>query len=223
MRIAAQPSAQRAAAISLGVSAFLFAAFPLLRPFFPLDPRSSDALALAAPAITSWPWFLSHLLLLIAFLLLMLGMLGIHAMLVRSGEENRLLRALVLSLAGIALILPMVGVEIFAMPSIGRAFIAGGGDIAAAFGQIYRGPGIAVLLVGLVLLAVGGFGFAAAIRRSARASAWAGTVFAIGLALWCPLLPKPVRVVDGFLIGIGGIWLAWNMMQAEPDREPCLS
>jgi len=24
-------------------------------------------------------------------------------------------------------------------------------------------------------------------------------------------LPKPVRILDGLLIGLGGIWLAWSM------------
>jgi len=36
-------------------------------------------------------------------------------------------------------------------------------------------------------------------------------IFAIGLAFWLPMLPKPVRIIDGLLIGIGGIPLAWTM------------
>jgi len=35
--------------------------------------------------------------------------------------------------------------------------------------------------------------------------------FAVGLALWCPLLPPPVRIVDGLLIGVGGLGLAWAL------------
>ena len=29
------------------------------------------------------------------------------------------------------------------------------------------------------------------------------------LALWLPLLPRAVRIVDGLTIGLGGLWLAW--------------
>lgn len=52
----------RLGALALGLSALLFTAFPLVRPFFRLDPRSPDeTLAAASPVITSTPWVLSHL------------------------------------------------------------------------------------------------------------------------------------------------------------------
>src|SRR5947207_1544118 len=38
---------------------------------------------------------------------------------------------------------------------------------------------------------------------------WAGVALAAGLALWLPLLPRAVRIVDGLTIGLGGLWLAW--------------
>lgn len=101
MSNAAHSEQPRATAISLGLASLLFAAFPLLRPFFPLDPRSPDSLAIASPAITSVSWLASHVLLLIAFLALMFGLLGLYGILARGGEQRRALRALVLSLAGI--------------------------------------------------------------------------------------------------------------------------
>jgi hypothetical protein len=58
---------------------------------------------------------------------------------------------------------------------------------------------------------VGAFNFVVAVRRGRRLPSWAALVFAVGLALWLPLLPKPVRIVDGLLIGLGGIPLAWSM------------
>jgi hypothetical protein len=58
---------------------------------------------------------------------------------------------------------------------------------------------------------VGAFNFAFAIRRSRQLPVWAAFVFAIGLALWLPLLPKPVRIIDGLLMGLGGVPLAWSM------------
>jgi hypothetical protein len=209
MSAATEINCNRAAAFALGSAALLFAVFPLIRPFFRLDPRSPDALAIAA--ISSLPWLLSHLLLLAAFLLLMLGLLGLYAALARDGEDGRALRALVLSLLGIALVLPMVGVEVFAMPQIGRAFLADRPEIGAAFNQIYRGPGTLALLAGLLSLAIGGFYFAAALRQVPGSARWAGLALALGLALWCPLLPMAVRIADGFLIGIGGLWVAWIM------------
>ena len=58
--------------------------------------------------------------------------------------------------------------------------------------------------------------FAFAIRRGRQLPVWAAFVFAVGLALWLPLLPKPVRIVDGLLIGLGGIPLAWSMWRIAP-------
>jgi hypothetical protein len=112
---------------------------------------------------------------------------------------------------GVALVLPALGVEVFAMPVIGRLHLDGATGLAPAITLIYRGPMTVVLLVGLVFLAMGGFYFAFAIRHSRLLPVWAAFVFAFGLALWLPLLPKPVRIVDGFLIGLGGIALAWDL------------
>lgn len=83
--------------------------------------------------------------------------------------------------------------------------------MAPVIALTYRGPMTVVLLIGLLFLAVGAFNFAFAIRRGGRLQAWAGFIFAVGLALWLPLLPKPVRIVDGLLIGLGGVPLAWSM------------
>src|SRR6266567_4451279 len=48
-------------------------------------------------------------------------------------------------------------------------------------------------------------------------------VLTIGLALWLPLLPKPVRIIDGLLIGLGGIPLAWSMWRNAAQARSFLS
>ena len=97
------------------------------------------------------------------------------------------------------------------MPIIGTLHLSGVAGLAPAIPMTYRGPMTVVLLIGLLLLAVGAFNFVVAIRRGRRLPAWPAFVFAIGLALWLPLLPRPVRIVDGLLIGAGGMPLAWSM------------
>ena len=68
-----------------------------------------------------------------------------------------------------------------------------------------------MLLLGLALLAAGAIMFATAIRRSGLLSGPAGVALAAGLTAWLPLLPPPVRMADGLVIGIGGLGLAWSM------------
>ncbi len=114
----------RLGALALGLSALLFTAFPLVRPFFRLDPRSPDeTLAAASPLITSGPWVLAHLMVTLAFVLLLYGMLALYARLAAVPRGPSPILGLVLSLAGIALIMPMLGVETFILPIVGLMFL----------------------------------------------------------------------------------------------------
>ena len=59
-------------ALTLGLSSLTLAVFPLVRPFFPFDPRTpTETLAGAARAVTSTPWLIAHYLALIGFILLL--------------------------------------------------------------------------------------------------------------------------------------------------------
>jgi len=69
----------RWSALALGLSAFLFAIFPLVRPYFPMDPTQPAAtLAGAASAVTSAAWMLAHALATIAFVLLLCGLPALY-------------------------------------------------------------------------------------------------------------------------------------------------
>ena len=205
----------RMGALALGLSALLLTAFPLVRPFFPLDPRSpGETLAIASPSITSAPWVVAHLLAIVAFVLLPFGMLALYAYLRAGLMEARGLRALAWSLAGIALIMPMLGFETHVLPILGRLYLAGTTGIASVVALIYLGPAIVVFLLGLLFLAIGAVYLAVAIWQDGRLPRWAGVLFAIGIALWFPPFPRPLRIIDGFFIGLGGLWLATNLWQA---------
>ncbi len=217
------PTRVRFGAFALGLSALLLTAFPVVRPFFPLDPRLPDqTLTVASPAITSAPWVVSHLIAMLAFVLLLYGMLTVYARLPNGNVEPRALRAMVLSLAGITLIMPMLGVETHILPIIGTLHLEGKTDIAPAVGLIYHGPALAVFLLALLLLAIGVIYLAVAIWHSDVLPRWAGVIFTIGLALWFPPFPRMIRMVDGLLIGIGGVWLAWSLWQKTPRVAPGL-
>lgn len=202
----------RLGALGLGLSAFLLMAFPLVRPFFRMNIFApEETIAAASPAFASVAWVLSHYVAMLGFVLLLGGMLALYAIHAGTETEPRAFRGLLWGIMGVALVLPALGVEAFSMPIIGRLYLDGVTGLAPAIPLTYRGPMTVVLLLGLVFLAVGAFNFAVAIRRSRQLPVWAAFVFAIGLALWLPLLPKPVRIIDGFLIGLGGIALAWDL------------
>lgn len=202
----------RVGAFGLGLSAFLLMVFPLARPFFRMNVFApEETIAAASPAFASVAWVFAHYLATLGFVLLPGGMLALYVIHAGTEAEPRAFRGLVWGIMGTALVLPILGVEVFAMPVIGRLHLDGATGLAPAITLIYWGPMTVVLLVGLVFLAVGAFNFAFAIRHSRLLPVWAAFVFVVGLALWPPLLPKPVRIVDGLLIGLGGTTLASSL------------
>jgi hypothetical protein len=205
----------RGAALALGLSSLALALFPQLRPFFFFDPtRPVETLDGAAPAVISARWLIAHYVALIGFVLLLCALPALHARLGTAGVEARSRRATRLSGVGVALILPTLGVELYTLPAIGRLYVAGNASIAPAISLIYIGGATLVMLLGLLLLAIGAIMLATAVARSRALPRWAGVTYAIGLVLWCPLFPPLLRVLDGLLIGVGGIGLAWSLRRS---------
>jgi hypothetical protein len=210
----------RFGSLSLGLSALLLALFPLVRPFFRLDPTEpAETLAAASPHIVSLAWVVAHLLCTLAFVLLLYGLIFVYAALASSSMERRAFWAMVFSFAGIALILPMLGIETYTLPILGRLYQTGQSEIFPAIEMIYRGLPVAMFVVALVLLAAGAITLATAIWRSRVLPRWAGVLLAAGLALWFPPFPEAVRMVDGVVIGAGGVWLAASLWQRASDRQ----
>src|SRR2546426_5521583 len=109
------------------------------------------------------------------------------------------------------------------LPILGRLYLAGTTGIAPVVALIYLGPAIVVVLLGLLFLAIGVIYLAVAIWQDGGLPRWAGVLFAIGLALWFPPFPRTLRIIDGFFIGLGGLWLASSMWQAAEDARLNLS
>jgi hypothetical protein len=208
----------RLGAAALGLAALLFAAFPIVRPFFPApDVGSPASLTTAARALASPAWVLGHFMAMAGFVLLVFGLLTLYVRLADTPAERRAFLAMLLGLAGIALILPTLGGETYALPAVGKNYLAGQTDAFAAVIAMYGGPDVLVLLVGLLLMAIGAVVLATAIWQSSALPKWAGVLLTIGLALWCPLFPQLIRIVDGALVGLGGLWLAGSIW-AGPAR-----
>jgi len=202
----------RLGAISLAVSAFLLALLPLVRPF---GDRSTVPSEVAA-TFASTSWVLAHGLGTVAFVLLPFGLLSVYGHLQGSRLERRAFRGLILSWLGVGLILPVIGVEVFALSAIGQVAIQQNNlGFLDAVNSIRMGPDFVFLLAGLVVLAVGGIFLARVIWKSGTLPKWSGVMFGIGLALFFPLFPQAIRVVDGLLIGVGGIWIATSLLREK--------
>src|SRR6266581_9355116 len=107
----------RLGALSLAVSGILFVLYPLLRPF------SDESSLQGAEAFASTAWILAHLLAVVGFILLALGLSGLHIALQNTAVERLAFLALVLSWIGVGLTLPYYGAEVFGLHAIGQEAI----------------------------------------------------------------------------------------------------
>jgi hypothetical protein len=197
----------RLGALSLAVSGILFVLYPLLRPF------SDEASLQGAEAFASSAWIVAHLLAIVAFILLALGLLGLHIALQHTAVERLAFLALVLSWIGVGLTLPFYGAEVFGLHAISQEAVSQHSAALLALADAVRfGPGFIVIIVGLLLLAVGSILIAIAVWQSGTLSRWSGIPLALGFVLYLPqfLGTQPIRVAHGLLVALGCIWIAFE-------------
>lgn len=204
------PVRVRLGALALGVSGVLFVLYPAIRPF------SDEASLQGAQAFASPQWILAHILAILAFMLMALGLLGLYLSVQETPVDRFAFWGLVLSWIGVSLTLPFYGAEVFGLHAIGQEAIrqqnAAVLDLA---NQIRFGPGFTVIIAGLLLLAVGAILIGIAIWKSSRVPKWSGVPFALGIALYIPQFvgSQPIRVAHGVLLGAGCLWIAAGMWQ----------
>jgi hypothetical protein len=206
----------RLGAVSLAVSGILFVLYPVLRPF------SDESSLQGAEAFASTAWILAHLLAVVGFILLALGLLGLHIALQNTAIERLAFLALVLSWIGVGLTLPYYGAEVFGLHAIGQEAVRQHSSALLALADTVRfGPGFIVIIVGLLLLAVGAILVAIAVWQSGTLSRWSGIPLALGFVLYLPqfLGTQPIRVAHGLAVALGCIWIAFGMETSIATRK----
>jgi hypothetical protein len=200
----------RLGALAFAATGVLFVLYPAIRPF-------SDEVALqGAEAFASTAWLVSHILAIVGFLLVALGLLALHLALQETTVERLATWGLVLSWIGVGLTLPFYGAEVFGLHAIGQeALNQHSAALLKLANQVRFGAGLAMILVGLLLLAGGAILVALAIWRSKLLPKWSGVPFALGFVLYIPqyVAPQPIRVAHGLLIAAGCLWIAAGLWQ----------
>jgi drug/metabolite transporter (DMT)-like permease len=99
-----KPSRLRWNGIALAIAGIFFVLYPALKPF-------SDEFSLQGAAAFGSPyWLLAHMLAMVAFTLLPLGLLGLYSTLQNTTVERVGYWAFVLSLIGVGFTLPFYGI-----------------------------------------------------------------------------------------------------------------
>jgi hypothetical protein len=195
----------------MAISGLLFVLYPAIRPF------ADETSLQGAAAFATDQWLVAHMLAMVAFTLLPLGLFGLHSSLQRTAVEGGGYWAVVLSLLGTGLTLPFYGGEAYGLHAIGQQALIQRSAVVLTLATVVRsGPGLVMFIVGLLLLAIAAIIIATTIWRSGMYPKWSGVPLAVGLALYIPqfLGTQPLRVAHGLLVGIGCLWIAAGIWSA---------
>ncbi|WP_042221044.1 hypothetical protein [Oceanobacillus manasiensis] len=203
-------------ALSFFIAAILFVTYPALRPF------SDEKSLQGAEAFASQEWVLSHIFGMIAFMLLPLGLFGIHRALEGSTGATFSYWGFVLSAIGVGLILPYYGGETFGLYAIGQeALTQQSADLMSQAVVVRSGAGLVMFVIGLLLLLIASILLAIGIWKSSKLPKMSGFLFVLGMCLYLPqfFFDQPLRVAHGALVAISCIWLAvvlWSNRNNAP-------
>lgn len=207
------PQTLNAAPIRLGsgalaVAGILFVLYPAIRPF------SDETSLQGAAAFASTAWIVAHLLAMGGFILLALGLLGLHSALQDSSVVRLSFWALVVGLIGVGLTLPFYGGEAFGLHAIGQEALRQHNAALVSLTVVIRGePQLLMFTAGLLLIGISAIIVATAVWKSGTFAKWSGLPFALGFTLYLPQFfgTQPIRVAHGLLVMAGCLWIAWGL------------
>jgi hypothetical protein len=205
----------RLGAVCLALAGILFVLYPAIRPY------SDETSLQGAQAFASSAWIVAHMLAMVAFTLVELGLLGLYFALQESAAERPAFWALAISVLAIGLTLPFYGGEAFGLHAIGQEAVKEQNVALVSLAQVVRtGPGLVMFAVGLVLLGAGAIVAAIAIWRSGVIAKWSGIPFALAFALYIPQFygTPAIRVAHGVLVAVGCLWIAASMWGRSNQR-----
>lgn len=200
---------------AFGIAGLLFVLYPAIRPF------SDETTLQGAAAFASAAWLLAHMLAMVGFTLVMLGLLGLYLALRKTPVEATAFWGLAVGLVAVGLLLPFYGAEAFGLHAIGQEALRQHSVVLVGLAGVVRsGPELIMFLVGLLLLAASAIMTAVAIWKSGTFAKWSGVPFAVGFALYIPQFfgNQPIRVLHGLLVAIGCWWIGAVMWQQAASQ-----
>ena len=158
-------------------------------------------------------------------ILAIFGVFALGAYLARSRAGRMGLAAMVVTVAGHALLLVPAVLSTFATPAIGRAYLAGIEDVM----KVEFSPAMTVtFMLGLLLALVGNLLLGLAVWRSRTLPRWAGAIWAVSALVFYVLgvvlgqattgASLPTQPVGALLMAASGGWIAWSALR-RPSAE----
>jgi hypothetical protein len=216
-RTSTMPSVRaRLGALALAVAGALFVLYPAIRPY------ADETSLQGAAAFASSAWIVAHVLAMLGFVLVTLGLLALYATLQDTAAKRFAFLALVTAWIGSGLTLPYYGAEAFGLHVLGQEAIRQHSTaIVGLANDVRYGPGVLLFIPGLLLLGIGAIVAAAGVWRSGTLPRWSGVPFGFAFALYIPqFFASPViRVAHGLLVTAGCLWLAIAIWQRASQMK----
>ncbi len=206
----------RLGAASLAGAGILFFLYPAIRPF------SDETSLQGAQAFASSAWIVAHVLAMLGFILVTLGVFGLYLSLQETSVNRLASLSLVVTWLGAGLTLPFYGAEAFGLHVVGQEAVRRHSAVVLSLANDIRsGPGLILFLAGLVLLGIGAILVAITIWKSGTLPRWSGAPFALGFALYIPQFfgTQPIRVAHGALVAAGCLLIAAEVSRQPPKGE----
>lgn len=206
----------RLGAAALAVAGMLFVLYPAIRPY------SDETSLQGAEAFASSAWIVAHVLAMLGFVLVPLGLLALYATLRDTPAERLAFLALVTAWIGAGLTLPYYGAEAFGLHVLGQEAIRQQSTAIVRLANDVRfGPGAFLFIPGLLLLGIGAVQAAAGVWRSGTLPRWSGVLFGLAFALYIPQFfgSPAIRVAHGLLVTAGCLWLAVVLWRGPVPRN----
>ena len=203
-------------AAALVISGILFVLYPAIRPF------SDETSLQGAAAFASAEWLVAHILAMIAFTLLPLGLLGFYNSLQEGAVKSLAYWSVIMCWIGIGLTLPFYGGEAYGLHALGQEAIKQQNPaLISLAADVRSGAGLVMFLIGLLLLAIAAVILAIAIWKSGRYQKWSGIPFAFGMWLYIPQFfgGQPLRVAHGLLVALGCLWIAVGLWKQSNQNN----
>ncbi len=190
-----------------------------------LDPQPDPSTHLEAWSrfVTTNYYVLGHLLgSILGLIFLIFGIFALGAFLARSRAGRMGLVAMVITVLGNALFLPLQGISTFSAPKEGQAVLAGIEEYEK-LPPIFADTASSLTgLLDIVLLLVGNILVGVAVWRSGTLPRWVGALWAAANVLMYlslvyaatigPASTPPTVLVGAALVVISGAWMAWSVL-----------
>ena len=185
-----------------------------------VSPPTDAAAVAAAAASDTMRWGLAHLTIGVGYGLAVLAFLAIRSYLREVGEERWSVLALPPIVLGSTLFAILTGMEV-ALAAAAET----GGDVRAVQAALFPWF-VPVLVTGAVSYALGAFGFAMGIARSAVLSAGltrvvVGALLVMAVARFAPLSAAPYVIAAAGVVALWPLaYQLWRHPEAQPSGHP---